>query len=335
MKTFLTLGIFCLLMSSLFAQDTVYCSNGDILVGELKALDKGVITFETDYSDSDFKIEWTKVVKLHSSTLFIVTLSDGTRLNGSVQTTDSNQIVVSTVDGPQIPTTINDIVFLKSLDDGFWSQVYANIDLGLSLTKANNLRQLNSSVGIGYLAQKWSVDLRANSLFSDQDSVKTTRRSDGGISFNFYLPRDWFVVVGASYLSNTEQKLDLRLNGQAGMGYYVVHKNTWYWSFTGGAAVIDEQYEESVNNKNSMEAFLGTELNLFDIGDLNLYTQIMTYPGITQQGRFRTDYKLDLKYDLPHDFYVKGGLNLNYDNQPVAGASELDYVLNTGFGWEW
>lgn len=334
MRTLFTLILFAALGMVGFAQDTIYCSNGDMLVGELKALDKGVITFETDYSDSDFQIEWDKVNRIHSATMFIVTLSDGTRLNGSIQTADSN-VVVNTVEGVKVATTINDIVFLKSLDNGFWSQVYANIDVGLSLTKANNLQQLNSSVGFGYLAQKWSVDVRSNSLYSQQDSVDATRRSDGGANFNFYLPKDWFVTVGANYLTNTEQKLDLRFNGQVGIGYYLVHKNTWYWNFTGGAAVVDEQYQEAANNKSSMEAFIGTEFNLFDIGDLNFFTQILTYPGITEAGRFRTDYKLDIKYDLPHDFYIKGGLNLNYDNQPVAGASELDYVFNTGVGWEW
>ena len=44
---------------------------------------------------------------------------------------------------------------------------------------------------------------------------------------------------------------------------------------------------------------------------------------------------MDLKYDLPLDFYVKGGLTVNYDNQPAAGATELDYVFNSGLGWEW
>lgn len=333
MKTFFTLMLWIITLS-IYAQDTIYCSNGDMLVGELKDLDKGVITFKTDYSDSDFKIEWEKVKRIHSSTDFIVTLSDGTRLNGAIQTADSN-VVVNTTEGSQVATTIDDIVYLKSLNNGFWSQVYANIDVGLSITKANNLQQLNSSVGFGYLAQKWAVDVRANNLFSQQDSIEATRRNDGGVTFNFYLPKDWFVTVGANYLSNTEQKLDLRYNGQVGIGYYLVHENKWYWNFTGGAAVVDESYEESVNDKSSMEAFIGTELNLFDIGDLNLFTQIMTYPGITESGRFRADYKLDVKYDLPHDFYIKGGLSFNYDNQPVDGASELDYVFNSGVGWEW
>ncbi len=36
-------------------------TTGDRLVGEIKSVEKDVLTLETAYSDSDFKIEWEKV----------------------------------------------------------------------------------------------------------------------------------------------------------------------------------------------------------------------------------------------------------------------------------
>jgi len=76
-------------------------------------------------------------------------------------------------------------------------------------------------------------------------------------------------------------------------------------------------------------------LNLYDIGDLSLLTKLVVYPSITESGRFRSDFNFDAKYDLPKDFYLKFGLNVNYDNRPVAGATDTDYMLQTGFGWKW
>ena len=44
---------------SIFAQnDSIWMKSNDILVGELKSLSKSVVTFETDYSDKDFKIDY-------------------------------------------------------------------------------------------------------------------------------------------------------------------------------------------------------------------------------------------------------------------------------------
>ena len=61
----------------------------------------------------------------------------------------------------------------------------------------------------------------------------------------------------------------------------------------------------------------------------------MAYPGITEKGRWRIDGNLNIKYDLPLDFYIKLGGSLNYDNRPPEDASELDYVIQAGVGWEW
>ena len=40
------------------AEDVVITTTGDRLVGEIKRVEKDVLIFETDYSDTDFKIKW-------------------------------------------------------------------------------------------------------------------------------------------------------------------------------------------------------------------------------------------------------------------------------------
>ncbi len=60
--------IFAFLIAPItFAQlDTIVVSSGDIIVGDMKSMSRGVVTVETPYSDSDFKIEWAKVTKVNS-----------------------------------------------------------------------------------------------------------------------------------------------------------------------------------------------------------------------------------------------------------------------------
>lgn len=93
--------------------------------------------------------------------------------------------------------------------------------------------------------------------------------------------------------------------------------------------------DEPKTHSQSWEGYIGTEMNLFDIGDLSLFTKARVYPSFTDAGRWRADFSFDTKYDLPMDFYVKVGISIDYDNQPVVGASDLDYVFYTGVGWEW
>ena len=337
-KIFLTLAILITAITTYSQSDTLVLTNGDIIAGEIKSMDKGVLTIETDYSDDDFTIEWDGIKSIKTDAFFLITLSDGKRINGSFKTAGEGKIRIIPEEGTPVEIKHEELVYLKSVDKGFWDRVYANIDLGFDLAKANNLRTFTTRAGAGYLANRWSTDFNINTLFSKQDSVDNIRRTDGGVTFKYYLPHDWYLPITATYLSNTEQKLDARWNGMLGIGYYAIRTNRAYWGFKGGAAFNNEKYSpdgqpQTINS--SWEGFFGSELNLYDIGDLNILTKITAFPGFTEAGRWRIDFNFDMKYDLPLDFYVKIGYSLNYDNHPVEGANSVDYVLSTGFGWEW
>jgi hypothetical protein len=73
---------------------------------------------------------------------------------------------------------------------------------------------------------------------------------------------------------------------------------------------------------------------MFDFEDLDLNTNINLFPSLSENGRWRIDYSLDIKYDLPWDFYIKTGLQFNYDNQAALTGSNFDYIFTTGFGWK-
>lgn len=220
------------------------------------------------------------------------------------------------------------------MDEGFWSRLSANIDLGWSLTKANNLRQFNIRSGLGYLADRWKASASYNSLRSTQDEVEDVKRTDGSFAFNYFLPKDWFLLYNFTFLSNTEQLIKSRTGNQIGLGKYLIHTNKTYFGFQTGINLNSESYFDETPSRNSGEAMIGAELNLNDIGDLTLLTNLMAYPSLTEKNRFRTDFKLDVKYDFLDDFYVKLGTTMNFDNQPIEGATKLDYIFQTTVGWE-
>ena len=70
-----------------------------------------------------------------------------------------------------------------------------------------------------------------------------------------------------------------------GIGKYVIHKNDAYWGFSAGANVNYEDFDDETGARTSWEAFIGTELNLFDIGDLSLFTKAT---GVSKLNGIRT-----------------------------------------------
>jgi hypothetical protein len=299
-------------------------------------MDKGVIQLETDYSDSDFKIEWDKIKRINTESKFLVTMEDGTKYFSSTLSSvnDSVAIVFTDLRNP-VSCNLDKIVNLYTYKDKFFDRIDAYIDVGYSLTKAKNLRQFTTRSGISYKAEKWSTDISYNSLRSTQDETDPIARTEGEFNFRYVLPLRFYVIATASLLSDTEQKLDLRSNTQLGLGKFLIRTNRSYWGAKLGVNRNIERYSNETEDRNSWEGYLGTEINLYDIGDFSLLTSAIAYPSFTSAGRWRIDSNLDLKYDLPLDFYIKLGGSFNYDNKPAEGASEFGYVLQSGVGWEW
>jgi hypothetical protein len=352
-KFYTTLFLLFAIHSMSYAQkDKVILNNGDTIVGDLKGMARGVLTIEPSYSDSDFKITWEDIKKMKATQRYLITLSDGQRINGTFSSAGEGKILIENENGEDLTVDQNAIVNITSVDSGFLSRLSANIDFGFSLTKANNQKQLNSNLRIGYLEDRWSIELYFNSLITTQDNVADIQRNDAGMGYRYFLPGDWNLGADLNLLSNTEQSLELRTTGKLGIGNFISRTNTMYWNVSGGIAFTNETYSSVINpedettttapSRKSFEGFIGTELNLYDIGDLNLLTNIVVYPTLipddnVKSGRIRSDFRFDAKYDdiFIENFYIRAGFTLNYDNRPVEAGKEVDYIFTTGFGWEW
>lgn len=347
--SFLFLGIPSLLFSQ---TDSLTLKNGDVIIGEIKYMDKGVMTFKTDYSNTDFKIDWKKVSKVYSQTKFLITLSDGMRYNGMINSQNDSLVMITPSISERImnlkkkkhnqdslfldpvPFPINTIVYLNALDEGFWSRLSLFFDVGTTLTKANDLRQFTFNMGAGYLADRWKVNLTLNNLRSTQNGTAPIVRNELTLAYNYFLQKDWYLLYNLNILSNTEQLIDFRNSNMVGLGKYLIHTNKVYLGFQAGVNLNSEKFATEPNSSRSAESFIGSGYNIYDIGDLDLLTSIMVYPSISARDRIRTDLKFDIRYEFKFDLYFKVGTTLNYDNQPVEGASTLDYVFQTTIGWK-
>lgn len=341
---FVTFGIFVFTIDAKSQNDSLIFKRGNVVVGEVKEMVKGVLAIETDYSDSDFKIEWDQVQEFYSDQLYTLSLTDRSLWTGAkLFSPKPGQIRIDAREGFR-NVSFDEIVYIRQLDDTFISKLYANVDLGYSLTKANNLRQYTARASLGYKAYRWKLGGTYDQVESVQDNVEAVQRTEIGINGDYSLRNGIFFGAQLNLLSNTEQRLDLRTTGILGAGYYIFRKNTLYWNVFLGAAINNESFDNTgfVENEDpqftpareSTEGVIGTELNLYDIGDLNLLTNVYWFPSLTEEGRNRVNLRFDLKYDLPFDFYVRTGITYNYDSQPANGASTTDYVWQSGFGWE-
>lgn len=324
-----------LISSALLAQnDTIQLKNNDVLAGEVKSLSSGVLILKTSYSDKDFRIEFNKVKELIIQRKCLIFLTDERRRFGHIKTDKEGLVIVTLEDNSVESYKLEEIISLREIDDKFWSRIKGSVDFGYNFTKSNNNSQFTINGTLNYIDKLWRFGSDISLLNSKQDDAENTKRTDADLQIIRILSSKWYLLGDVSFLSNTEQALNGRLSPSMGFGRFLISSNKLYLGLSLGLTYNIENYVDTSLNKTSSEAVLAANFNMFDFEDITLTTSIDFYTGLSEKGRFRSDYDITLKYDLPLDFYIKLGFTLNYDNQPAIVGNDFDYIFNSGFGWD-
>lgn len=323
-----------MLSSVLHSQnDTIQLKNNDVIAGEVKSLDKGVLTLKTSYSNKDFKIDFDEVKGLKIERKCLVILTDGRRRFGNLKT-DEEGLIIILIDNNIERYRLEEIISLNEINDRFWSRVKGSIDFGFNLAKANENAQFTISGAINYIDKSWLFSGDISVLNASQANAANTKRTDAGLQLISILTKKWYLLGDVSYLSNTEQALEGRINPSVGFGRFLLSSNKLYFGLSLGLTYNIENYVDTSLNKTSTEAIAKITFNMFNFEDISLSTGLDLYTSLSEKGRFRSDYDITLKYDLPLDFYINIGFTLNYDNQPAIAGNDFDYVFNSGIGWK-
>jgi len=311
-------------------QDVVITNTGERLVGEIKRVEKDTLTFETAYSDSDFKIEWEDIASIESKRQFLVETFDGRRLSGSLTPDPSKKLVVQ-IDGTSVELV--QVSNVLPFETTFWSRFDTALDFGYSMTRTNSAKQLSLGTNLSYRDERYADSLFANIFSSTQDNAPETQRWDLGNDFRRLLGAHWYVNTTQDFLNSEEQGLDLRTTLGGGLGRYLLRSSSQYLALGTGLAWTNEKYSDpTLPSKDSAEAYFGTEFMTEKLKVTDLLTRLTYYPSLTISGRHRFNYRFDLDFNLPGDWYLRVGFFDNFDNRPPAGFAKNDYGWTNSFG---
>jgi putative salt-induced outer membrane protein YdiY len=314
------------------AKDVVITTTGERLEGEIQRVEKDVLVFSTDYSDADFKIKWDTVASLQSDRQFLVETFDGTRVTGSLKPDPAKKLAVQVGDQS---IELKQVAAMQPIERTFWSRFTAGLDFGYSMTRANSAKQLSLGTNVSYRDENHVDILLANVFRSSQENAPETQRWDLGNDFRRFLGSRWYVNTTQDFLNSEEQGLDLRTTIGGGGGRYLIRTPSQYLALGGGLAWTNENYTDAaLPNKDSAEAYLGTEFMTEKLKFADILTRFTYYPSLTISDRYRLTYRLDVDFDLPGDWYLRFGLFDNYDSQPPEGFSKNDYGWSNGFGFK-
>jgi hypothetical protein len=330
------LGIGSLLPAGVLARaktDLVFLANGDRVTGEIKYLDKGIISFKTN-DIGTLSIEWEDVDSLNSVYQFRVEDQFGEKYFGAIFLTRSGTMQV--IQGGIMETTPGaGVVAITPLETTFWQRLDGSISIGFSYTKANKLAQLTSDLNVRFRTPLRTLVLDASNIATSQEDGETTRRQDISLTYNRLFESRWYFSLAAGTQTNDELGLDLRVNLAPGVGLNLAQTNHNTLAAVAGLSG-NREWSGTTDGGYNLEAFVGVEHSVFryDYPKTDITTDVTAYPSLTTSGRIRTEIDISASREVIKDLSVVVSFYHSYDSDPVdPDANGTDYGLVTSIGW--
>src|SRR5215217_308117 len=312
--------------------DTITLKQGINLIGQIVSADNSNLQFKTDFSSEALNIKWSEITALKGKNSYRVLSIDGNIAVG--------WLLMDTLQKQKLKVIANDtvlmdkgaIIEIKAFDKRISNRLKLDIDLGVIRTKANNSDQVNFEFALKYPAKRWDFGLNYAAFVSSADTISNVR-AGLNLSAKYNLPKRWFSLLQLSSFKSTEQQIDYRVNYLLGVGKYLYRKDKINISIYLGGTYNREKFTPSDVVFKTAEAFGGLHFEMFPKEKLRIVSEFITYPSLSQSGRWRNYSKTDLLISLVKHFRFGMGYTLNTDSNPPVNSSRADYLFNVKLGW--
>ncbi len=313
--------------------DTLYLYNGDKITGEVKSLDYGKLRYKTDDMGTLY-IKWDKIKSIYTCQFLEVVTKDGTIHYAHVRPSREAGMVRLIIPMMVQEVDLFQIIRMTPINNSFIGRIDGAVDVGLSYTKASDVAQLNTSADATYKGRKFETGFRASLIYTQQSSKPDARKQDINLFYTHQLLRNWFVNANLTQESNSELGLRWRVLGGGEFGHEIVRDIFSSLKVSTGLYYNAEEGEDITTNSLEGAIVLSYRHYRYDSPKLDLFTSGKLYPSLTQSGRYRAQYDLQVRLEVVKDLFV--GLNIYYtfDNKPRAEeASNSDWGVVTSLGY--
>jgi len=340
----LLMFLLLLVMSkSSFAQvkkDTLFFNNGEVLIGELKQIAHGLVTFDSD-GVGLITIKMYKVRSAHTTLgiLRIETTTTNQKLYGRLEPTKSRDTVYVVDGNNRTKVPLNKINSVTTFRRSFFDQLDGNVSAGFSFSHSSSIGQVNLNGDIKYTTRWLETELTISTL-STIDSSRFTRdqETEQLSSYHYINSSDWFAAVVISHQRNEELSLAHRYQGLLGGGNKFLTEETVDALVLTGLAFSQEKSIDGQSNSGAeVEIPLILQLNFFKFTHPNMQITMNNagYLSLTQAGRYRYDGNITFAWELIKNFSLTINLYSNFDSKPLdIGSSRIDYGLVMGLAYK-
>jgi putative salt-induced outer membrane protein YdiY len=326
--------------------DKVTLANGDIVTGQIKKLDNGIV--HLTYFNQPLEIPWPEVAAIESTGNLHLLLKDGQTLVGSVRSSAAG-FEVSTSAAGKVSVAKDTIGSIRSPEEeaaylaqierlrnpgllDLWSGF---LDTGLATSRGNaETTTLNLSFNAARKSPRDKISVFLTSLYARSNtagvSLTTANAVRGGFRYDVDVNDRWF-SFGFTELDYDEfQGLDLRFVPGGGFGFHWLKSDRLRFDVFGGGSLNREFYRGGID-RTSGELVFGEELFRQVWKGGRLEHKLAFFPNLTERGEYRVNCDNAFVARLSNWFSLQVTISDRLNSNPIPGKKKNDLLFTTGF----
>lgn len=320
------------------AQDVVYFGGGDRLTGEVKGLERGKLSFDTDATGT-IGVEWENVESVTSNQYFEIWTAAGVRHFGTMAEGGEAGTMSVTSPAGVVALALADVVAITEIEQSFVDSIDLDVRAGYSFSKASEISQLSTGLDFSRRRERRFFEASFDADSSDSAGGEaSSERTATSARYYYLLPDRWLAGGFATLESNDELDLDLRKSIGGAGGRIIRQSNRNRIQLLGGLVLTQENASAALESREetAVEGLFGADLEWFrfDTPELDITMRFELYPNLSDTGRYRTSFDTDFKWEVISDLFWAFTIYHRYENDPLAEGSGTDYGITTSLGWE-
>jgi hypothetical protein len=275
-------------------------------------------------------------VRVESDYEFQFERSDGRRITGTIDKAPDQRKITLTNEEQTFTFAHEKIVRISQIEDSFWERLQGSMTFGYAFTKASDVAQGNLGFRATHRTEIRSFSLDGSTIITNDQVNESTQRSDLSFNMTRFRKNRWFSAYLLNFESNDELGLNLRTSIGGGLGRYLIQSNTSELALAGGLLGTAETLAGDVSSQENIEGLLGLNYSryIYDDPTVDLSIGLSVFPSITDSGRTRAQFDINLRWELIADLYWDMSYYNTFDSDPPSGTtSTSDYGVVTSLGW--
>jgi putative salt-induced outer membrane protein YdiY len=330
--------------------DQVTLKNGDHLTGTVVKSDGKVLTLKTEALGSvDIQMDAIQSFSTDKP-VYVQNSIDKKMYTGTVTTQDDTVVVQAQ---PPVTVAKANIAALRSSDEqaafeklqhpGLIQGWSGGANFGFALTAGNSeTENLALAVNAARTGLNDKLSIYTNSVYATNNAAgaspsTTANVIQGGVRYDHNLNPHLFGFVGADFMADQLQSLNIRSVFGGGLGYHLIKTANTQLDLLAGANFTHENYDNFVNgihmgnySNNFAAGTFGEELTR-NLGKSTVVTEKgYIFPDFNDFSQYRATFALGTVTKINKWFGWQNSFGDIYVTNPPTGKKANDILLSTG-----